>query len=450
MKFKKHLAIGIILLLLALLPKSAACSGGTFSPDIFKGVQKEVLPNGLTIITLVDRSWPVVSINFFVRAGSVNENSSNNGVSHFCEHMFYRGTGSFSGMKMKSAIESLGGSFNAETTRDYTRYYVDVPTEYGFEALKIYCDALADANYEEEQLEHERKVILEEYNLMSENPSFIIQSKLYSEALPGHPYSRDIIGTLHTIKNLSRSDLLDYKRRLYSPENIAVVIVGDFNRKKYLDYISRKFERLPENQTPPDAGVSGRFVNEKKEIVEEKPYPINYAYFTLAFPSPSIKSWEDVLAMDVLVFMLGQGDDSILSKQLSGDKKLVRSVGTEFITSRYPGLVIFIAEVTPYKVQELKKSILSIIGQLQSGQFSSAEVERARTLLVKSFVYGAETNRGKAEALGFYEMLKDMDLAVNYIDGINKVTREDIIRVARKYFDENYVLYVLRAQKEDS
>jgi len=413
------------------------------SYNVFKGVKREVMDNGLTVITLEDRDIPIVSINIFVNTGSINEDNHTTGISHFCEHLFYRGTETRTGIEMKKEIEMLGGSFNAETSKDYTRFYVNIPSQYGFKALEIYCDAIKNAGYIPEYIEQERKVIIEEYNLTRQNPMHVIQESLYSLAFSKHPYNRPVIGTLESIKSFQREDFLNYKNKFYSPENLVIVIVGDFDREKYVKFIKRFFSDMPGGVRYRDNHYSNVKLEEPKEKIDRKRYPMDKAIFTIAYRSPGIKDFDDVLAVDLLIFMLGQGENSIFNRELCKKKRLADNVSADYQTSRDPGLIIFSSEVSCDKMKTLKKCLFEILSNLKQGKFTEKEMNQARKLLIKTYIYGLETNEGKADALGFYEVLGDMKFAVDYIDRINNLTKEDVVRVANKYFGQEYVVYVV-------
>lgn len=415
-----------------------------FTPNFFKGVQKEVLSNGLTVITLERKDFPIVAVNIFVNTGGINEDEKTSGISHFCEHLFYRGTQKRTGIELKKEIEELGGVFNAETSKDMTRYHLTVPSEYGLQALEIYCDSAVNSNYEPESIEQERKVILEEYNLTRQNPAVIIRDKLYSLAFSQHPYVKSVIGTQETLKAFSRDDFLRYKKRFYSPENMTIVLVGNFNRNKYITFLKDFFKDIPGDQPTRSNHYANNALTCNKEVIEVGDFNSTMAFFTLAFRSPGILDREDVLAMDMIIFMLGNGKNSIFSRELNKKMKLVDDMNADYLTSRDPGLIIFSAQVPPEKIGVLKESVLKILEDLKQGNFSEEEMKKARNLLLKTYTYGNETCDGKADALGFYETLSDMDFALNYITKVENMKKEDIVRAANKYFGENYILYVMK------
>ncbi len=422
------------------------CFSSVYGASPLDGAKRVVLPNGLTLITLVVPDSRAVSINLFVKTGSVNENSAISGISHFCEHMFYRGTKSRKGIYVKRVIEGYGGKFNAETTRDYTRFFLDIPSQYAFDAFKIYCDALINADYPSDLVEKERKVILEEYRLTKENPAFDIQKVLYSNAFgKDSPYGRMVIGTEKTIKCISRDDLLIYKRKRYIPKNIVIVVVGNFNEEKFINYVKKYFGGIPSSNSSSSPEVHP--LSKKVEIEKTKPLPLKNDLFAVAFPSPGIKDWKDVVTMDVLTFMLGKGNKSLLNRVLCKEKKVAKSVNVEFYTSKYPGLVIFLAEVSPYKLKAFKDSLFSLIEDIKRGNFPDDDFQRAKQMLKKAYLYGLTTNDGKAQTLGFYQCLGDMNMAITYINDIESVSKEDVERVCKKYFSSHYIGYILKPKR---
>lgn len=450
----KNSILSILILLIICLHISPAYQKQAFadkkSYNIFKGVKREILDNGLTVITLEKKDIPLVSINIFVNTGSINESEQTTGISHFCEHLFYRGTEKRTGIQMKKEIEMLGGTFNAETSKDYTRFYVNIPSQYGLKALEIYCDSIRNASYMPECIKQERKVILEEYNLTRQNPMFIIQENLYSMAFSEHPYNRSVIGTKESIKSFRREDFIRYKETFYSPENLVIVIVGDFNREKYVKFVKSFFSDMPGGVRYRDNHYANIPLDEEREKIDVKKYPMKKAIFTMAYRSPGIKDFDDVLAMDILIFMLGQGENSIFNRELCKKKRIADGVSADYLTSKDPGLIVFSSEVPCDKIDTVKECLCGILSDIRQGKFTEKEMNTARKLLIKTYIYGNETNGGRADALGFYEVLGDMKYGVDYIDRINKLTKEDVIRVANKYFSQKYVVYIMKpAPRED-
>jgi zinc protease len=444
-KSMRNRVITLFLVLLALtLPVFSNVL--TFSDSLLRGVHREVLPSGLTVITQTNNGAPIVSINVFVNTGSINEKEKNAGISHFCEHMFFRGTERMDNVEMKTAIENLGGTFNAETSKDMTRFYVNIPSEYGIEALKIYLDALIHAKYDNDQVEKERKVVLEEFNMLQESPMSNLHNTIYSLAFEKHPYRIATIGTEESIKKMSRDDLYAYKSKWYSPENIVVVIIGNFNRDEYVKAVKEQFAGHPNRQPKAFTTYEAEPLSETIKKIDTKPFDGREAYYVKAYRSPGIKDVHDVVAMDVLLFLMGYGRGSLLEKEISRKHNWVRNVSVDFLTSKDPGLVLFSARVNPDKIDDLTIEITSLNNRIKNGDFSEEEMNRARNMLVRTYIYGLETNEGVAQNLGFYELLGGIEFAEKYAERIKSVTKEDLMKVAEKYFGEHYVLYAIKPE----
>jgi zinc protease len=441
--------IFMLILIACILTSAALADVFSFSESLLKGVQREILPNGLTVITRTNNGPPVVSINFFVNTGSINENDNNAGISHFCEHMFFRGTEAMNNVEMKTAIENLGGTFNAETSKDMTRFYVNIPSEYGIEALEIYCDALRNAGYDKEQVESERKIVLEECRMLQESPMSHLHNMIYSLAFENHPYRIPTIGTEENIKRMTRDDLYAYKTRWYSPENVVVVIVGNFNRNEYLKVIREQFSGLPNRQPQPFISYPAEPLTKTITKIDTKPFDSREAYYVLAYRSPGIRDVDDVVTMDVLLFLMGYGRGSLLEKEISRKHNWARNVSVDFLTSKDPGLVIFSARVAPGKIDDLTGEIISLNNRIKDGDISEEELNRARNMLARTYLYGIETNEGSAQNLGFYELLGDMEFAEKYVRRIKSVTKNDLVNVANKYFGEHYVKYTIKPERRD-
>ena len=207
--------------------------------SVFAKVNEHKLPSGLKILTSVNNLSETSSVNVWVKTGSANETADNSGISHFLEHMFFRGTDKRGGLEFKSAIERLGGSSNAETSKDYTRYYINVPAENTKEALMLLVETLKHASFTKDDTETERKVILEEYRMNKNNLSNTLYDKIFEFAYPNHPYARSVIGTEKNIKKFTIGDLKNYRREFYSPSNLTFIINGSFDEKDIVKYIMK-------------------------------------------------------------------------------------------------------------------------------------------------------------------------------------------------------------------
>ena len=429
------------------------------------------LKNGLTIITKDIKSSPLLSINIFVRAGSKDETVSTEGITHFCEHLFFRGTRSATGVEFKSSLESMGGVCNAETTKDYTRYYLNIPARHGMKGLKLMLDALQNAAFNEEEIEQERKVIIEEYKMTRESLMGILADGMYEMAFQEHPYRNPIIGTEKNLKSFKRADFLGFRQHFYSPEKLIFVIVGNCDEVKTIQAIVEAFKDIP-----PYAGRENTLPVEKKQTeIREKTIFKGYdrTILVMGFHGPSVSDRQYIYATDLLCFMLGTGNSSILNRDLVTEKNLVKDISVNFLTQRDPGLIIIDASLKsskdgppggkgkPFKprgrqskgqepqpkdknVEDVKQEILQVLKKVASGEFGEEDITRARNLLVNSYIFGSETNAGEASNFGFYEAIDSSEFARTYVRNVKKVKKEDLIAAAQKYLSGPYCSLIVK------
>ncbi|MBZ0171998.1 MAG: insulinase family protein, partial [Phycisphaerales bacterium] len=300
---RSTLALGL-LVLLAALPAFALAKP-----------HREVLPNGLTLVVLPTRSSPTVSLNVFVKVGSFEETPETSGIAHFYEHLFFRGTPSISGFQFKRAIEAIGGSTNASTTRDFTHYYINLPKAFAGDGLGLLADALINAELTPESIDQERKAVLEEYRLGGESPARIVNGRIFEMAYPEHPYGKPIIGTEANINRFAREDFVQFRDKFYAPERTSVVIVGDVEPEDILPRARELFGTFRRENPAPDVAVSvGPRPGEEVRSVES--LPSRNCFVILGYRGPSVKDRPDIYRVDVMSFLLGVGRGSLLGKEV--------------------------------------------------------------------------------------------------------------------------------------
>lgn len=418
-------------------------SSFAFAKENFLFYKKFRLPNGMTVILKEDHSHPLVSVNIYVKASSLTEDEKISGISHFCEHMFYRGTHLRSGIQIKRGIETLGGATNAETNKDFTRYFVDIPSNYLKNILEILSDALINSKFSPSDIESERKVILEEYNLHSSSPLSCIYTDLYELAFEEHPYRMPVIGTRQNLESFKREDLLSYKNKFYVPQNISLVLVGDFDAQSILPVIKDYFGGMPSSgAVSPSCKV--RNITSSKTKVEEK--DTSEPLMVIGYPTPGIleASASIIYPLDILTFILGQGEGSIL-RQLK-EKYKISMISADFITSKEPGLFIITASSGKEHFEKAKGAIFEEIEKLKGGELSDDDFQRGKNFLINTYIFQNETNSGKASTIGFYEAIYDSSFASYYLDRIEEVKKEDVLLAAKEIFSKNYtcIIYMPR------
>ncbi|MBQ7529399.1 insulinase family protein [bacterium] len=409
---------------------------------------KEILPNGLQIILDNDSTNQVCSLNIFCKVGSFEETEENMGISHFFEHLFFRGTPSLNGHEFKRAIESIGGVTNATTGQDFTHYYINLPSKHALKGMELLADALKNAEMSEESIDQERKAVLEEYRMNLENPSRIVGNLLNELAYGEHPYSRPVIGTESNIRSFKRQDFLKFRNTFISPERITVVVTGDFSRLEMLELLHKEFD----NFNRPSKRLISNFARVKppaKELVQIKEGPNPISFVVLGYLGPSVQDKPDIYRVDVMSFLLGLGNGSLINKKIV-KSSLAREGGIMFNTQRFQGLITLYAVCDAGKEETIKSELLNVIEQVKEGKFSERDLRRAKAFLRSNYLMGLQSASGEAENIGFYSSIDKVEFIDTYLQKIEKVTREEVIDTAKKYFGEGRYCLQLKGQPAKS
>lgn len=407
-----------------------------------------VLPNGFTLVTKEVHSHPSCSVHLFVGVGSANENPDINGISHFYEHLFFKGTKRRSSEQMKSEVESYGGNVNGSTYRDYTEFIVDLPSVYVDKGIDLLLDAFLNAQFDQVELEKERKVVLDEVSLDAANPqrrlTDIFQKNIYTI----HPYRYAIAGSPASVRQITRDDIVRWKRTYYVPSNAYLIVVGDIDSKKVeaqvadllkdvpaVSFVRTGFPREPERSHP---------------LVRQMNEAVNQALFDLGYLVTGLDTPEDIYPLDVLTFMLGYGRSSLLTREIKDNLHLANEISADFLTQRYPSTLQIVGVTSPDHLEACKKKVLEILADVRNGKIDPSEVDRAKTLLDGVYTLGNVTDSGKVSTIGFYVSMGAGEFAKHYLSHIHQVTLADVTRVAQKYLQDNYVDVVFVPQHAPS
>ena len=233
-----------LFLFVVLLLKNSDAETDRENPSIF-GLQ-----NGMKVILLEDHSSPVVALNVWVNVGSADEKKKEAGLSHVYEHMLFKGTKKRGVGEIAKEVEAAGGNINASTSYDYTIYYIVIASRYLDTALDILSDAIINPTFDPKELERELDVILEEVKRAKDLPERELHDKLFSKSFRVHPYGKPIIGYEQTIKSLTRKKLLEYFDRWYVPENMFLVVTGDFDKDILIPKVKDAFGRFKKDYLP--------------------------------------------------------------------------------------------------------------------------------------------------------------------------------------------------------
>lgn len=419
--------IATALLILLVVAESVLCQ--PINPSITK------MGNGLTVILQEDHSAELVGIEVYVKAGSARETANNNGVSHYIEHLLFGATRKRDAGDMDREMESLGATLNAHTTADYAHFSTTVSSRYLAKALDVFADAINNSQFRKADVDRERLVICDEIARRQSKPDIVCHDLLARALYGEHPYALPVAGTRESVARITRDDILDFYHRYYVPSNMAVVLVGDFDKQQAISLIGQLFQGKPESSAPPPS--TGAIPGPTKQINISKKASFDNNYLAIGYLGPIASDYGDVCAMDVLLTYFGIGYRSWLSEQLQNSRGLISSGRADCITQPASALISIIVATTRSDILTVRDAILARIEEIKQNGISQLELDRAKRSLLGEFAFQVETVSGRANNYGFYFAVSDPAFAANYVGCVQSVTNDAIKRVARKYLNPN-------------
>lgn len=406
-------------------------AGPGHAASVTKGAERITLKNGLTIILKEDHSAPVAAVQVWVKTGSANETPKEAGITHQIEHMIFKGTPTRNTGEIARTIETSGGKINAYTSFDRTVYYVEIDSARFDTALDVLLDAVQHSLFDPEELKKEKEVVLEEYRRSLDIPENQLSWAMMALSYQKHPYGRPIIGYEETILSFDREMILKYMDKWYTPQNMVVVAVGDFEAAKALESIKKRVRNFPERTgAKPSRPVEPPQTELRKTIKNAR---VQQVYLDLCWHIPAL-THEDIYALDMLEVILGKGKTSRLYQALKMKTNLVYHVSAGAYALADPSLFSVDATLHPKKLDQALAAIGREISEVTHTPVTPSELSKAKTMAEAAFVFDMEDMAGQARTLGFFQtMTGNMDNADAYLSKIKQVTADDILRVSQTY-----------------
>ncbi len=396
--------------------------------------QKKVLPNGLRVLTIPMPSFESATVMVMVGAGSRYETRLNNGISHFLEHMAFKGTQKRpSSISITSIIDGMGGQFNASTGKEATNYYIKSAADKIETSMDVLSDMLLDSKFDAKEIEKEKGVIIEEMNMNEDNPMRIIGDLYENLAYGDTPLGWDIIGKKEIIKNTTREDFLSYMKSLYSAQNMVLVVAGGINSVKTVKLAEKYFGQMPKFDTLRYDKVEA---NQKKPQVVIKTKKTEQVHLALGFRTVPFNS-PDKYTLEILAAILGGGMSSRLFSEVREKRGLAYYVSSSSDLYTDTGSFVAWAGVDPKKVKDAIKVILEEHKKVQRSKFKvqSSELKKVKSYLKGHWVLAFENSMNVANHYASWEILEKkiqtLDEAMRRIDA---VTVEQVENAAKKYF----------------
>ncbi|MCK5594877.1 insulinase family protein [bacterium] len=409
-------------------------------------MEKHVLENGLTVITCKKEDVPVVASYILVKAGSITEAEfMGSGVSHYIEHMLFKGTKKRKTGEISRQIRGLGGVLNAYTTYDRTVYHVTVPSKFLGDALEIQADAIMNSSFDALECKKEKQVILKEINMCMDEPETHLQQLAWETMYKDHPYKEPIIGHRELFENLSRGELLTYYKRMYVPNNMILVIAGNIAHEHALKAAGKAFKDFKRRSVNPIVIPEESKQLNKRILCKEK--DVNVPRMFMCFHIPGIIH-SDTYALDVLSIILGHGRSSHLYKALIETKQLVSFVESFSHTPKDTGVFGITYVLAEENIEKTIKETGKQIELTKENGVSKKDLLKAKKMIIFDHYCHVETVDSIAGSLAVNEFLAgDMYFSEKYVEEINKITLGDIQRVAENYLTENNMSIITLKQK---
>ena len=422
---KLLLGIAVVINASSVMAQTKADDIGTFT-----------LPNGMKFLVLEDHSIPTANMYFFWKVGSRNEVHGITGLSHFFEHMMFNGSKNYGPKQFDRVMEANGGSNNAYTSENVT-VYTDWFQKDALETIfKLEADRISHLTIDPKMVESERDVVLSERSTSLENSNYqVIAELVQSVAFQEHPYMFPVIGFESDIKSWTQQDLEGYFKTYYSPNNATVVVVGDIALLQVKKLAEQYLGPIPARGIPPKIRTVEPLQNGEKRVKAYK--DITTPNVLISYHTPEAKS-DDFYAIDLLSSLLSSGNSSRLVKSLVMDSTIASEIFTSFSESFDPNLFnIYATAGDSISAPDMEKAINQQIEAIVSKGVTDKELQKVKNQKLMEFYRRLETINGKASSLGNFEVFfGDYRKMFEAPDAYQKVTPQDIQRVATKYLTE--------------
>lgn len=406
-------------------------------------IRKVTLSNGLLVLLKEIHTAPLISQWIWYRVGSRDETPGITGVSHWVEHMQFKGTPQFPAGMLDKAISREGGFWNAMTYLDWTTYYETLPAEGIDLALRLEADRMVNSLFDPQEVAAERTVIISERQGNENEPLFRLNEAVQETAFRVHSYRHEVIGDMADLQTMQRDDLYAHYRTYYRPNNAVLALAGDFETERMIDRVQQLYGAIPAGEIQQRLIDAEPVQNEERRVTVEGPGETTYVQMVYRVPQASHTDFFPLMALDSL--LSGPANLNMFSDGISNktsrlyrslvEKEVAISVHGSFQATIDPYLYTVMAIVHPESgVEQVVASVDEQIQHLQQTPPSESELARAVKQARAIFAYGGERITNQAFWLGFSEMFATYSWYESYLANLAAVTPEDVQRVACTYF----------------
>lgn len=409
-------------------------------------MKKSILNNGLTIITKEDKNSKICTLGYVIKSGSYEENENERGIAHLIEHMLFKGTLNRNYKEINKEIESIGGYLNAETNYEYTKYHCTIPYDKWEIGMDVLSDMIFNHTIPEEELIKERKVVQEELKMYNDDPSSFINFKLVEKMFKNYPNRQLIGGTIESVGNITRENILDFINRNYYPENMIFIATGNVEHDKIVNFIHNYIDKLhiEFNSYQKEENEFVKY-DLNNEVFKFKRQEIEQIHLSFGLFGPSYNH-EDMYPLNLLITILGGNCSSILYDIIREQKGLAYTIFLDIEALKDVSIICGYAGLNA----ENNDTIHEILKQFKNIKQNINEelLESAKSYLIGMQYLRLEKTSGINSFLTEQLIHDNYDSEETIINKIKSVTMDDIFRVIDKYLNEKNICFMQLNKKE--
>lgn len=400
--------------------------------------EKTTLPNGTVVVTENVPDVRSVALGFWIGVGSRNEAPQENGISHFIEHLLFKGTDTRTAKDISETFDTLGAEFNAFTSKEFTCYYARVLDEHMPIAVEVLADILQNSKLAEEHINFEREVVLEEIAMYEDTPDELIHD-LFTAALWGeHPLGQQVLGSRETVGAFDRSAIESYWRRNYGPGNIVIAAAGNLNHQAFVDMVNRFYQ--PKTVAKVTASPLEPRISPLVQVFERATEQAHICYGTAALNSRDPARF----TLSVLENIIGGSMSSRLFQKVREERGLAYSIYSYHSLYLDSGNLVIYAGTRPANVNEVMSIVLSEIEDIKKNGVDDNELSRAKDHLKGSMVLGLESTRNRMIRLGKSELTHGEILSIDeLVRRVSAVTADQVRDLARTVLDKDRMVLTM-------
>ncbi|MDR0822705.1 MAG: insulinase family protein [Endomicrobium sp.] len=385
--------------------------------------------NGIKVLFIHNDNSEIVSVKVFTRVGAIDEKPHQAGLSHFIEHLMFKGSKNFTGDSFSRNVENMGGYINAETSKDYTAYYVNIHKDGAKETIKMLADTVSNPLFCAPDIDRERKVVIEEIQRHLDNPFSTLGDMFFENIYKESAMKNSIIGRQEVIAGVSRDEIYDYYQTHYAAGKMLVVVCGNFDEAQIKPIIDETFGKFEKRNVPQEPPLKESLHKGADLIKNAK---VETGYMISGFIGPDSLS-EDFYAADLSADILAGGKSSRLYRVLKEDKKLIYEIDSAFYAMKGNGLFYIDTVFDEKNISKIKEEMQNQIADIINKGVSDEELNRAKISLKTSWNFSAEIPSKTASMFGYWTLMERKDLIDNYLSKIESANKQNIKDFFAKY-----------------